>query len=458
MQNNLHDQLLKEIKAINATLAAFNVKARTGRGLTGIGGDQLVIYKLRTAPGQALSGIDRRLPEISEAISQARREATLVRLLRFPPRLEVTHPARKPLRWEGPPAGEPHALLLGRVYDDGARDLWVRFDDSPHVLVAGGTGAGKSVGMANMLTGLCWNTPPDQLRIILIDMKRTDLVPFARLPHVDLLATDEGPAYGALERAHAIMRQRQGTQTATPRLLIVVDEYADLARDKTAMEHAGKLAAQGRSAGINLLVATQHPTAAALGDSTIKNNFLTRCVGKVAGAAAAANATDRPGTHAELLPGKGAFLFVRDEDPVRYQTYLMGEVDIESAITRIGRKWRSVGGYGVATGVATAPAIAGYGVATAPATTSRSPVSAEGGYRDYGDLFPIREGRPLTRREAAAVRELAAGGAFDTQGAFSMRQAMTHVYGSRNTERSNWIREALAGGPDEKIISLRRTG
>lgn len=341
MEEKLKAQLLREIRAINSTLAAFGIDAGTKPGWTAVGGDQLIIYTLRSGRGQSITDIEKRLPELSEAISATRRQQTLVRLLRFPLRLEVTHPQRKPLTWDNAALhGEPHAMLLGRTYDNGAHDLWLPFDNAPHVLVAGTTGAGKSVELANMLLGLCWNTSPADLRLVLIDMKNTDLVPFQRLPHVDVLATDTKPAFDVLRNAGVILKQRQAQHVSHPRLLIVVDEYTDLAGDNEGMSHADRIARQGRSANINLLVATQHPTSAALGGSTIKNNFTNRVIGLVADANAASNAAGRPGTHAELLPGKGAFLWVSGPNVTRFQSYWLTEIDVESIITRIGRKWR----------------------------------------------------------------------------------------------------------------------
>jgi len=343
MDERLKNQLLSEIGAINATLRAFKLNAGTKPAWAIVGGDQLVLYGMRAAAGQAISEIERRLPEISEAISNKRKAKTLVRLLRHPLRLEVTHPHRKPLLWNAEAlTGAPDTMLLGRTYDGAARDLWHHFGDAPHVLVAGTTGAGKSVAMLNMLLPLCYNTSPDDLRILLIDMKNTDLVPLARLPHTDVLATTISRASAVLDDAVKKMLRRQAKRVAMPRLLIVIDEYADLTADADCMRLVGELVCKGRSASINLLVATQHPTGKAMGDSTIKNNFAARCVGLVADASAASCAAGRPGTHAELLPGKGAFLYVTGLDCIRYQSYLLDEVASESLITRIGRKWRSV--------------------------------------------------------------------------------------------------------------------
>lgn len=456
MDKRLQDQLTKEIKIINVTLKAFRLDAGTKPAWTIVGGDQLVLYGLKTAPGQAISAIETRLAELGEAISACRKSKTLVRLLRYPLRLEVTHPARRPLAWNNDALNaEPHTLLLGRTYDGGARDLRHSFDDAPHVLVAGTTGAGKSVAMLNMLLPLCWNTSSEELRLSLIDMKNTDLVPLRRLPHAGSMATDISRAGQVLSDAVDEMTRRQAKHVSTPRLLIVIDEYADLTSDGDCMRLVGELARKGRSANINLMVATQHPTGKALGDSTIKNNFAARCVGLVADASAASCAAGRPGTHAELLPGKGAFLYVTGLDCIRYQSYLIDDVTSESLITRIGRKWRDVS--------VMQPVITSYATSYDRLHTSKNEDRAITGYDNQSPNFPLSEGRALTAQEAAAVREMARQEVFMWRGVPSMTSICKAVYGSKDDKRMGWISDALDGAApepvaDSKIIRLQRAG
>lgn len=459
MDERLKAQLTKEIRSINSTLAAFGIDAGTKPGWTAVGGDQLVVYTLRTGRGQSIADIEKRLPELSEAISAARRQQTLVRLLRYPLRLEVTHPRRKPLAWDNAALhGEQHAMLLGRTYDGGAHDLWLPFSNAPHVLVAGTTGAGKSVELANMLLGLCWNTSPTDLRLALIDMKNTDLVPFQRLPHVDVLATDTKPAFDVLRNAGALLKQRQTQHIDHPRLLIVVDEYTDLVGDTEGMSHADRIARQGRSANINMLVATQHPTSAALGGSTIKNNFSNRVIGLVADANAASNAAGRPGTHAELLPGKGAFLWVSGPNVTRFQSYMLTDVDVESIITRIGRKWQHENYRTVLEPVLkknhSSLVVEPRRTATEPVleplqNRTEPPRIAEIEFVE--PLFPLMEKRPLSRIEADECRRLNADG-------ISKSELCRLIYGSKNGQYMTWLNVALGAHDDGKIIKLKRTG
>lgn len=174
--------------------------------------------------------------------------------------------------------------------------------DGPHALVVGTTGAGKSELLTSWLLQLAWAHSPSALQLILVDYKGgTCLGPLKRLPHCVDLLTDLEPAATAraieaisaqLRRREQILREsnckditeyeqlRQHQPSLAPlaRMLVVVDEFATLAASQEELlEHLLRLAAQGRSLGMHLILATQHPHGA-LSTSITANAALRVCL------------------------------------------------------------------------------------------------------------------------------------------------------------------------------------
>lgn len=174
--------------------------------------------------------------------------------------------------------------------------------DGPHALVVGTTGAGKSELLTSWLVQLAWAHPPAALQLILVDYKGgTCLGPLKRLPHCVDLLTDLEPAATAraieaisaqLRRREQILREsnckditeyeqlrhHQPSLAPLARMLVVVDEFATLAASQEELlEHLLRLAAQGRSLGMHLILATQHPHGA-LSTSITANAALRVCL------------------------------------------------------------------------------------------------------------------------------------------------------------------------------------
>lgn len=159
--------------------------------------------------------------------------------------------------------------------------------EGPHALIAGTTGSGKSEALRTWLLGLCARYSPTRLRLVLVDYKGgSALAPLVRLPHTEAVLTDLDPGQSAralrglascLAQREADFAQlqvkdlqqwyehyRQGkAPLPPPRILIVVDEFRVLADlHPTTLEIFSRLASQGRSLGLHLLYATQHPSGA----------------------------------------------------------------------------------------------------------------------------------------------------------------------------------------------------
>ena len=160
-----------------------------------------------------------------------------------------------------------------------------------------------------MLWSLTANTSPTDLRLVLVDLKNEDLVPFASLPHTDILAASLPDAEEAIARLHDIKERRVRHRSRGERIVLVIDELAELARLKDPMRQLASILAIGRSKSINVLAATQKPLGAIVG-SVAKANFTTRLVGRVMSGDDARVAAGVSGIGAEFLPGRGSFLRV----------------------------------------------------------------------------------------------------------------------------------------------------
>ncbi|MBM3189469.1 MAG: DNA translocase FtsK [Chloroflexi bacterium] len=187
-----------------------------------------------------------------------------------------------------------------------------------HVLICGTTGSGKTELARAMITSLAIHSRLAEAQLILIDPKRRGYTPFAggqgyaSLPHLLLpVIHDEDEALGALAWLVEEMERRDEEGCSAPRLIVFIDELADLMLASQAdpstssghrLEHVlTRLTQRGREAGIYIVACTQKPTAAVIG-SLIKSNFPVRIVGSVPDASDAAVATGISGTGAAAGP------------------------------------------------------------------------------------------------------------------------------------------------------------
>jgi S-DNA-T family DNA segregation ATPase FtsK/SpoIIIE len=161
-----------------------------------------------------------------------------------------------------------------------------------HWLVASLTGGGKTNALRLALWELADQNHQDALQMLIIDGKGgVNFAPFAGLPHLcNPIIADPSQAAQALAWAVAELENRKRDGRDTPRLVVVVDEIAevlDLA-GQPAAEAIRRVTMLGRELGINCLVATQHPTAKYLGGAMAKANLGCRLIGRVGDAQASA--------------------------------------------------------------------------------------------------------------------------------------------------------------------------
>jgi len=206
---------------------------------------------------------------------------------------------------------------------------------TPHALVAGSTGSGKSVLLRTLVTDVARAYDCSDTRLLLIDGKANTFVPFARLPHLlHPVITDVGEAVRVLAWLLAEVDRRKGGGGASGRVICVIDEVAELASQSQAVAPMlARVAALGRELRVHAIVATQHPSAKQL-SAVIRANLPLRVTGRVTDAHASALATGQSGLSAHRLLGRGDMLVVA-QHAQRVQVAMVNERQLR-ALPRTG--------------------------------------------------------------------------------------------------------------------------
>ncbi len=250
----------------------------------------------------------------------ARDGGRLVLEIPKPPADRKALPAK---RLDGMQAPSPTAVAIGIA--TGGRTQWLDISDpnTPHLLIAGTTGSGKSVALHWLLYRLCRQNDPAQLRMIMLDPKRGELAPFAHVPHL-LHPVASAPLEMAslLSWATSELDRRLDTGRRGPRLVIVAEELADLAKTSPeAMGAVARIAQVGRGLNVHIIGVTQQPGTRSLGDAL--SNFPARLLGRVASATLTYGAAGKGKTEAHNLLGKGDMLLIRNDGVTRLQVPLI---------------------------------------------------------------------------------------------------------------------------------------
>jgi S-DNA-T family DNA segregation ATPase FtsK/SpoIIIE len=327
----------REAKAINQRLAELRIAARCVRGRSYDGYGWLT-YGLELGKwGDRRERVDRvatAVDDLNEVLTNLRRRRTICRLERTPLALEVPHPAPAPVAPSQIRTTEPHQAELGLRRDGhGVQRMVLDLQRHHHTLIAASSGYGKSVLLTQALTQLATHTPPSDLRLVLIDLKNDALPALAGLPHVVTVAGSAAAAVEAVALVNAERQRRIATGARPCRVVLAIDELAQL--PDAGRELLGEILATGRSLAINVLAATQLPTAAAVG-GLVARLFTVRLVGRQDGARAAALVAGRPDTGAHELPWPGDFLWI-DADVLRFRAYAPGAAP--GLVAEVRRKW-----------------------------------------------------------------------------------------------------------------------
>ncbi len=247
---------------------------------------------------------------------------------------------------------KPSALAFAMGKDVANRKVYGDISKMIHLLVAGSSGSGKSEFLKSLIISMIYKYSPEELRLILIDPKKTEFVLYNNLPHlmVNEIITEPSKAVqslnwaiGEMNRRYSLFEQmsRSGQYVVNldqynehvergerlPKIVIIIDELADLmlAAKKEMEDRIQNLTQKARAAGIHLIVATQRPSTDVI-TGVIKSNLATRMAFGVATDVDSRVILDQTG--AQKLLGRGDFLYTMPgvNVPVRVQSaYLTPE-------------------------------------------------------------------------------------------------------------------------------------
>jgi S-DNA-T family DNA segregation ATPase FtsK/SpoIIIE len=317
-------QLDLQADRIETLLASHNIRAR-------VWGGTVLPRTVRFALTTSLDTKIKKLSSLSNELAMAL-NANSVRIYRQGKFIAVEVPRDNPetlylrtLLKKLPPL-PPFSTVVG--IDQDGYPLVVRLDspDVSHLLLVGRTGSGKTALLRAVLASLAASNKPHKLQMFIVDPKGRSFRNFRNLKHLYLpILTNVEQVVPALDMVLAKMEERERTGTLLPRIVVAIDELAEVTKfgGKSVLAHIERLTQRGRSAGIHLIAATQKPTAGVVG-SLAKANFPVRLVGAVVSPEEAKIATGIAGSGAEKLEGRGDFLLVNNGNLIRFQAAYVG--------------------------------------------------------------------------------------------------------------------------------------
>ena len=375
------DDLIRLGDVIGDRCAEFGVE---GKVETITPGPVITVFEFQPAPGVKVSQIVNLQDDLALSL-----RAEAVRIDRIPGRstlgIEVPNTQRLIIRLgrllaedEFTRSPSPLTMAIGKTLH--GAPYYVDLATMPHLLVAGATGAGKSVGLQSMITSILYKANRDQVKFIFIDPKRIELGVYADIPHLKAeVVVEPKKAANALRWAVAEMERRyrllaevhvrsidyynraildpavqkrlalrdedESADTCDedlkplPYYVVVIDELADLmmVASSEVETSLARLAQMARAVGIHLIVATQRPSVDVL-TGTIKANFPCRLAFATATRHDSRTILDQIG--AEKLLGKGDMLFLPpgSSRPIRLHGAYVSEQETAALVRWLKRQ------------------------------------------------------------------------------------------------------------------------
>ena len=327
--------------------------------LNEIKGTAVTLYEFRPEIGTKLSKIRNLKDEFAVAL-----EATSVRIIApIPGRgtvgIEVPHKKKQVLPLDDILGSEEFLttdktlpLAIGKTIT--GKTFIADLADMPHLLVAGATGQGKSVGLNVMLMSLLAKCTPDEMKLVLIDPKKVELSVYQQLADSYLAApvvTEETEAARVLRNLCNVMDERYTLISSIgkrnikeynecpiveslPYIVVVIDEYGDLimTSGKGVEKSICRLAQKARAVGIHLIISTQRPSATIV-TGNIKANFPTRIAFRCTTGTDSRVVLDQVG--AEKLTGNGDMLYFAGAETTRVQCAYVSIEQVENRCKEI---------------------------------------------------------------------------------------------------------------------------